>query len=49
MKIRSWDKDVDDESELWVCPSCDAHLHVDCVGDVCPACGEEVGDEEQGD
>jgi uncharacterized paraquat-inducible protein A len=39
-----WDAKTHPEEELWVCPSCDAHLHVDCVGDKCPACGEPIED-----
>jgi rubrerythrin len=39
-----WDAKTHTEEELWVCPSCDAHLHVDCVGDKCPACGEPIED-----
>lgn len=31
---------------LWVCPHCDAHLNCDCVGDVCPVCGEPATDGE---
>jgi len=41
-----WDKEIHDESELWVCPCCDAHLHADAVGDKCPRCGTPVEDDE---
>ncbi len=45
-RIVKWKPD-DGEEVLWVCPTCDAHLHADCVGDACPTCGESVADDEQ--
>lgn len=44
-----WDEGIHDESELWVCPSCDAHLHRDSVGDECPACGEPIDEDRDDD
>ena len=39
-----FDSEIHDERELWVCQCCDAHLHVDAVGDTCPRCGEPTLD-----
>lgn len=41
-----WNPAFHSEDELWVCQSCGAELHADCVGDKCPACGAETEDEE---
>jgi rubrerythrin len=45
MTIQRWRKGVDGEDELWVCWTCDAHLHVDSVGSACPVCGESADEE----
>lgn len=42
-----WDREIHDKSKLWVCPSCEAYIHCDSVGDECPVCGEPI--EEEGD
>ena len=42
-----WDPEVHPEEELWVCPHCDAHLHVDSVPpDACPVCRAPSPEEE---
>ena len=38
--------DIPDE-ELWVCEVCDAHYHVDSVGDRCPSCGTIIDDDDE--
>lgn len=46
--------DLEERGELYVCPSCDAHMHVDDCGETCPNClislddeiEREVGDEQ---
>jgi len=30
--------ELEDRGELYVCPSCDTHMHVDDVGQTCPEC-----------
>jgi rubrerythrin len=30
--------ELERRDELYVCPSCDAHMHVDDIGQVCPYC-----------
>ncbi len=45
-RIIKFNDELNDDSELYVCPSCDAHLHVDCVSDKCPVCNAEIEDEE---
>jgi rubrerythrin len=42
---RKWTED-DGEEMLWVCVSCGAELHADCVGVTCPACGAPADDTE---
>lgn len=37
--------DIDDE-HLYVCLSCDYHMHVDQAGKVCPNCGVSLEEEE---
>jgi rubrerythrin len=44
-RVVKWEEG-DPDDVLWVCPSCDAHLHADCVGDHCPCCNAPVEDEE---
>lgn len=38
-------KDMEEREELYVCPHCDYHGHVDDFGPVCPVCLEELDDE----
>lgn len=45
---RKWTED-DGEEVLWVCASCGAELHADCVGKTCPVCGVEIEGEEDED
>lgn len=42
---RYWTDD-DGEDVLWVCQSCGAELHADCVADKCPVCGVELEDDD---
>ena len=44
-RVIRWDKDIHHTDDLWVCPTCDAELDADCVGDRCPACDVVVDDE----
>ena len=44
---RYWKEDIDSEDELWVCQSCGAELHSDCVGEKCPVCGESTEDDNE--
>ena len=39
-----WTDDMPEE-ELFVCPHCDAHMHVDSAGDECPNCGAPLADD----
>lgn len=41
-----WDSEIHPEEELYVCTFCDAHMHCDSMGEVCPNCGTESEDEE---
>jgi rubrerythrin len=43
-----WKPDMGEE-RLWICPHCDAELDADCVGDTCPVCRANLGDETDGD
>lgn len=45
-RVRFWDVDVDAESDLYVCPRCDAHLHRDSVEGRCPVCEVDLDDPE---
>lgn len=42
---RKWQEE-DGEDMLWVCQSCGAEMHADCVGDICPVCGVPADDGE---
>ena len=37
---------LESSNELYVCPSCDYHGHVDEFAYECPACGAHVDDEQ---
>ena len=39
-RVVKWDPDTDPEDVLWVCDSCGAELHADCIGETCPVCDE---------
>jgi len=30
--------ELEESGELYVCPSCDTHMHVDDIGQTCPEC-----------
>jgi rubrerythrin len=42
---RKWTEE-DGEEMLWVCVSCGAELHADCVGQTCPCCGVDTAPDE---
>lgn len=31
-------KDLEERDELYVCPLCDAHMHINDIGETCPEC-----------